>query len=72
MTTIPRMVDLAVDAPRITVSPDASSVELFSNLVGTIQQMVTSAICENLEVLVPTRATTPSKVTALEQANQPW
>ncbi|KAL0462583.1 UNVERIFIED_CONTAM: hypothetical protein Slati_0145900 [Sesamum latifolium] len=54
---------------RISVSPDAPPVELSLNLLGTIQQMITSAIREQLAVLVPARVTTPSEVTVPEQAD---
>ncbi|KAL0445266.1 UNVERIFIED_CONTAM: hypothetical protein Slati_2249300 [Sesamum latifolium] len=69
MPAPPRPADPAADPPRITVSPDAPSVELSSNIFGTIQQMITSAIREQLTILVPTRVTTFSEVTAPEQAN---
>ncbi|KAL0405961.1 UNVERIFIED_CONTAM: hypothetical protein Slati_3910000 [Sesamum latifolium] len=68
-TATPRSVDHAADLPRITVSPDAPSVELSSNFLGTIQQMITSAIHEQLAVLIPARVTTPSEVAAPEQAD---
>ncbi|KAL0407515.1 UNVERIFIED_CONTAM: hypothetical protein Slati_4065400 [Sesamum latifolium] len=44
-------------------------MELSLNLLGTIQQMITSAIREQLAVLVPSRVTTQSKVTVHEQAD---
>ncbi|KAL0407614.1 UNVERIFIED_CONTAM: hypothetical protein Sradi_1695800 [Sesamum radiatum] len=68
-TTTPRPANPAADPPMITISPDAPFVELYSNLLGTIQQMIASAIREQLAILVPTRMTTSSEVTAPEQAD---
>ncbi|KAL0308873.1 UNVERIFIED_CONTAM: hypothetical protein Sradi_5829600 [Sesamum radiatum] len=68
-TTTPRSTDPATDTPRITVSQNSLPVELSSNLLGTIQQMTASAICEQLAVLVPARMTTRSEVTAPEQVD---
>ncbi|KAL0455575.1 UNVERIFIED_CONTAM: hypothetical protein Slati_0896700 [Sesamum latifolium] len=44
-------------------------MELSSNLLGTIQQMIASTIREQLAVLVPTQMMTPSEVTVPEQAD---
>ncbi|KAL0434260.1 UNVERIFIED_CONTAM: hypothetical protein Slati_2760300 [Sesamum latifolium] len=68
-TTTPRSIDPATDTPMMTVSSDAPPMELSSNLLGTIQQMIVSAIREQLAVLVPARVTTPSEVMDPEQAD---
>ncbi|KAL0392821.1 UNVERIFIED_CONTAM: hypothetical protein Sradi_2504900 [Sesamum radiatum] len=68
-TTIPRSTDPVMDTPRLIISPDAPFVELSSDLLGTIQQMIASTIHEKLAVLVPTRVITPSEVTAPEQVD---
>ncbi|KAL0423654.1 UNVERIFIED_CONTAM: hypothetical protein Sradi_0900200 [Sesamum radiatum] len=60
-TTTYRSTDLDTDIPRIIVSLDASPVELSSDLLGTIQQMIASAIRKQLAVLAPARVTTPPK-----------
>ncbi|KAL0407310.1 UNVERIFIED_CONTAM: hypothetical protein Slati_4044900 [Sesamum latifolium] len=68
-TMMPRSTDPATDTPRITVSPDAPPMELSPNLLGTLQQMITSAIHEQLTVLVPAQVTTQPEVVVPEQAN---
>ncbi|KAL0297944.1 UNVERIFIED_CONTAM: hypothetical protein Sangu_2462100 [Sesamum angustifolium] len=52
-TTTPRSADPATDTTRITVSQNSLPMELSSDLLGTNQQMITSAIHEQLAVLVP-------------------
>ncbi|KAL0366900.1 UNVERIFIED_CONTAM: hypothetical protein Sradi_3580100 [Sesamum radiatum] len=69
MPVPPRPADPTVDPVRPSVSLDTPPVELSSTLLGAIQQMITSAIREQLAVLVLVRAVTPSKVAAPEQAN---
>ncbi|KAL0457684.1 UNVERIFIED_CONTAM: hypothetical protein Slati_0395600 [Sesamum latifolium] len=44
-------------------------MELSSNLLGTIRQMIALAIREQLAFLILVRATAPSEVTAPEQAD---
>ncbi|KAL0420480.1 UNVERIFIED_CONTAM: hypothetical protein Slati_3070900 [Sesamum latifolium] len=68
-TATPRSTDPAADTPRIIVSPDASPVELSSDLLRTIQQMITLAIREQLAVLVPAQVKTPAEVSIFEQAD---
>ncbi|KAL0444773.1 UNVERIFIED_CONTAM: hypothetical protein Slati_2200000 [Sesamum latifolium] len=68
-TATPRSTDPPVDPPRTTISSDAPPVELSSNLLGTIQQMIASTIREQLAVLIPARVTTPSEVTVPKQAD---
>ncbi|KAL0383729.1 UNVERIFIED_CONTAM: hypothetical protein Scaly_0660200 [Sesamum calycinum] len=68
-TATSRSADPAMDTYRIIVSPDAPLVELSSDLLGTIQQMIASAIREQLAVLIPSRVTTPSEVTAPKLAD---
>ncbi|KAK4385836.1 hypothetical protein Sango_2707600 [Sesamum angolense] len=68
-TATPRPTDLATDTPRIIISPDAPPVELSLDFLGAIQQMIALAISELLVALVAARVTTPSKVTAPEQAD---
>ncbi|KAL0446081.1 UNVERIFIED_CONTAM: hypothetical protein Slati_1736000 [Sesamum latifolium] len=52
-TATPRLTDPAADTPRITVAQDTPPVELSPTLLGTLQQMITSAIREQLTVLAP-------------------
>ncbi|KAL0412192.1 UNVERIFIED_CONTAM: hypothetical protein Slati_3808900 [Sesamum latifolium] len=68
-TATSRSTDLATDAPRTTISPDTPPVELSPNLLGTLQQMITSSIREQLAVLVPTQVTTQPEVAVPEQAD---
>ncbi|KAL0287484.1 UNVERIFIED_CONTAM: hypothetical protein Sradi_7124600 [Sesamum radiatum] len=65
-TATPRSIDPGADVPRIIIFPNAPPMELSSDLLGTLQQMIASTIREHLAVLVPTRVTTPSEVTAPE------
>ncbi|KAL0419184.1 UNVERIFIED_CONTAM: hypothetical protein Sradi_1331900 [Sesamum radiatum] len=58
-----------MDTPRIIVSPDVPPRELSSNFLETIQQMIISAIREQLVVLVPPRVITSFEVAALELAD---
>ncbi|KAL0318591.1 UNVERIFIED_CONTAM: hypothetical protein Sangu_2015300 [Sesamum angustifolium] len=53
-----RSIDPGTDIPRIVVSPDAPPVELFFDLLRTIQQMIALAIRKQLVVLVPARVAT--------------
>ncbi|KAL0401762.1 UNVERIFIED_CONTAM: hypothetical protein Slati_4206100 [Sesamum latifolium] len=57
-TTTPRLTDPVADIPRITVTQDAPPMELSSTLLETLQQMITSAIREQMTVLVPVQVTT--------------
>ncbi|KAL0420622.1 UNVERIFIED_CONTAM: hypothetical protein Slati_3085100 [Sesamum latifolium] len=57
-TVMPRSTDPAADTPRITVTQDALLLELSPTLQGTLQQMITSAILEQLTVLTPIQVTT--------------
>ncbi|KAL0339597.1 UNVERIFIED_CONTAM: hypothetical protein Sradi_4476500 [Sesamum radiatum] len=50
-TAMPRSTDPTMDTHRIIVSPDAPLVELSSDLLGTIQQMIASVIREQLASL---------------------
>ncbi|KAL0402094.1 UNVERIFIED_CONTAM: hypothetical protein Slati_4239300 [Sesamum latifolium] len=59
---MPRSADPAADAPRITATQDAPAVELSPSLLGTLQQMITSAIREQLIVLLPAQVTTQPEV----------
>ncbi|KAL0405624.1 UNVERIFIED_CONTAM: hypothetical protein Slati_3876300 [Sesamum latifolium] len=52
----PRSTNPAADTPRVTVTQDAPPMELSPTLLGTLEQMITSAICEQLTVLAPTQA----------------
>ncbi|KAL0440249.1 UNVERIFIED_CONTAM: hypothetical protein Slati_2507900 [Sesamum latifolium] len=52
-TATPRSTDPAADTPRIPVTQDALPVELSPTLIGTLQQMITSTIREQLTVLTP-------------------
>ncbi|KAL0297657.1 UNVERIFIED_CONTAM: hypothetical protein Sradi_6817800 [Sesamum radiatum] len=61
-TAMPRSTDPGADIPWIVVSPDAPPVELFSDLLGTIQRLIVSAIRNELAVLVPARVTTLPEV----------
>ncbi|KAL0434957.1 UNVERIFIED_CONTAM: hypothetical protein Sradi_0203600 [Sesamum radiatum] len=69
VTVTPRSRDPATDAPSITVTPDAPPAELPPNLLGTLQQMITSAIREQLMVLVPAQVTAQPEVVVPEQAD---
>ncbi|KAL0394712.1 UNVERIFIED_CONTAM: hypothetical protein Slati_4437400 [Sesamum latifolium] len=66
---MPRSTDPATSTTRITATPDAPPAELSPNLLGTLQQMITSAIREQLVVLVPAQVTTQLEVAVLEQAD---
>ncbi|KAL0415852.1 UNVERIFIED_CONTAM: hypothetical protein Slati_3417100 [Sesamum latifolium] len=68
-TATPRSADPAADAPRITATLDAPPVELSASLLRTLQQMITSAIREQLTVLVPAQVTTQPELVVLEQAD---
>ncbi|KAL0373418.1 UNVERIFIED_CONTAM: hypothetical protein Sradi_3257500 [Sesamum radiatum] len=63
-TATPRSADPATDAPRITATQITPPVELSLSLLGTLQQMITSAIQEQLTVLVITQP----EVVVLQQA----
>ncbi|KAL0444750.1 UNVERIFIED_CONTAM: hypothetical protein Slati_2197700 [Sesamum latifolium] len=69
MTIMPRSTDPAADAPRITATQDAPPVELSPTLLGTLQQMIASAIREQLTVLTPVQVTTQPEVVVPEQAD---
>ncbi|KAL0415982.1 UNVERIFIED_CONTAM: hypothetical protein Slati_3430100 [Sesamum latifolium] len=69
MAATPRSTDPAADTPRITTTQDAPPVELSLTLLGTLQQMITSAIREQLTVLAPVQATTQLEVVIPEQAD---
>ncbi|KAL0294005.1 UNVERIFIED_CONTAM: hypothetical protein Sradi_6908400 [Sesamum radiatum] len=43
-------------------------MELFRALLGTLQQMITSAICEQLTVLTPAQVTMQPEVVVSKQA----
>ncbi|KAL0367440.1 UNVERIFIED_CONTAM: hypothetical protein Sradi_3634100 [Sesamum radiatum] len=64
-----RPVDPAVDPARHCTSSDISSTELSPVLLGIIQQMITTAIREQLAILGPVQATIPSKVGAPEEVD---
>ncbi|KAL0449551.1 UNVERIFIED_CONTAM: hypothetical protein Slati_1511500 [Sesamum latifolium] len=66
---MPRSTDPAADTPRITATQDAPSMELSPTLLGTLQQMITSAIHEQLTVLAPVHVTTQPEVVVPEQAD---
>ncbi|KAL0437546.1 UNVERIFIED_CONTAM: hypothetical protein Sradi_0462500 [Sesamum radiatum] len=68
-TTALRPADPAADTPRITVVQDAPPVELSPALLGTLQQMIASAIREQLTALPPAQATTQPEVVAPEQVD---
>ncbi|KAL0395410.1 UNVERIFIED_CONTAM: hypothetical protein Slati_4507200 [Sesamum latifolium] len=63
---MPRSTDPAADTPRITATQDAPPVELSPTLLGTLQQMITSAIREQLTVLAPIQVTTQPEVVVPE------
>ncbi|KAL0443941.1 UNVERIFIED_CONTAM: hypothetical protein Slati_2116800 [Sesamum latifolium] len=65
----PRSTDPAADTPRITAAQDTPPVELSPTLLGTLQQMITSAIREQLTVLAPAQVTTQPEVAVLGQAD---
>ncbi|KAL0313803.1 UNVERIFIED_CONTAM: hypothetical protein Sangu_2224700 [Sesamum angustifolium] len=67
---MPRSVDPGTDIPRIVISTDAPLIELSSDLLGTIQQMIASIIHEQLAILVPTRVTTPPEIIAPKHTDQ--
>ncbi|KAL0434890.1 UNVERIFIED_CONTAM: hypothetical protein Sradi_0196900 [Sesamum radiatum] len=64
----PRSADPAPNAPRIVITQDAPPLELSRTLLGTLQQMITSAICEQLTTVAPTLATRQPEVIVLGQA----
>ncbi|KAL0402469.1 UNVERIFIED_CONTAM: hypothetical protein Slati_4276800 [Sesamum latifolium] len=68
-TATPMSIDPTADTPRITATQDAPPMELSPTLLGTLQQMITSAIREQLTVLVPAQVTTQPEVVVLEQTD---
>ncbi|KAL0399755.1 UNVERIFIED_CONTAM: hypothetical protein Sradi_2318800 [Sesamum radiatum] len=59
---LPRVVGSATDPPRYTTSIE----EISPALLGTIQQIVSATIREEVAALAPTRVATPSDVDAPE------
>ncbi|KAL0427973.1 UNVERIFIED_CONTAM: hypothetical protein Slati_2972100 [Sesamum latifolium] len=68
-TATPRSTDPVADTPRITATQDTPPVELSSTLLGTLQQMIASAIREQLTVPAPVQVTTQPEWFVLEQAD---
>ncbi|KAL0374126.1 UNVERIFIED_CONTAM: hypothetical protein Sradi_3328300 [Sesamum radiatum] len=61
-----RPADLADDAPRIIVVQDTPLVELSPTLLGTLQQMITLVMYEQLTVLALTQVTMQPEVVVPE------
>ncbi|KAL0445417.1 UNVERIFIED_CONTAM: hypothetical protein Slati_2264400 [Sesamum latifolium] len=68
-TTMPRSTDPGVDTPRITATQDAPPVEFSPTLLGSLQQMITSAVREQLSVLAPVQVTMQPEVVVPEQTD---
>ncbi|KAL0456211.1 UNVERIFIED_CONTAM: hypothetical protein Slati_0960300 [Sesamum latifolium] len=68
-TATPRLTDPAADTPRVTVAQDTPPVELSLTLLGTLQQIITSAIREQLTVLAPAQVTTQPEAAVPQQAD---
>ncbi|KAL0458849.1 UNVERIFIED_CONTAM: hypothetical protein Slati_0512100 [Sesamum latifolium] len=68
-TATPRLIDPTADTPRITVAQDTPPVELSLTLLETLQQMITSAIREQLTVVAPAQVSTQPEATVLQQAD---
>ncbi|KAL0455771.1 UNVERIFIED_CONTAM: hypothetical protein Slati_0916300 [Sesamum latifolium] len=68
-TVAPRSTDPAANTPRITATHDAPPAELSPTLLGTLQQIITSAIREQLIAFVPAQVRTQPEVVAPEQAD---
>ncbi|KAL0431288.1 UNVERIFIED_CONTAM: hypothetical protein Sradi_0754800 [Sesamum radiatum] len=64
-----RSTDPATDTLRITITQDAPPMELSPTLLRTLQQMITSAIHEQLTNLAPAQATMQPEVVVPEQVD---
>ncbi|KAL0405124.1 UNVERIFIED_CONTAM: hypothetical protein Slati_3826300 [Sesamum latifolium] len=66
-TPLPWVVGPIADPPKRSTSSDTSAEEISPALLGAIQQIVSTAILEQVAALAPTRVATPSDVEALEE-----